>query len=84
MKLLTTLFVALAAAGGAAAVDQGALLRHGSEKKHLVNEKLVAENTKLQEQVAKTIYWYCCAPYCLPLILHSRSRVTLALVLEFP
>ena len=55
MKILTSLFVALAAAGGAAAVDQGALLRHGSEKKRLVNEKLVAENTKLKEQLAKTI-----------------------------
>ena len=55
MKLLTTLFVALAAAGGAAAVDQGAHLRHGSENMHLVNEKLVAENKMLKQILQKGV-----------------------------
>merc|ERR1712196_74864 len=56
MKLsLTTLFIALAAAGGAAAVDQGTHLRHGSENMQLVNEKLVAENRMLKEQIASMI-----------------------------
>lgn len=55
MKLLTTLLIALTAAGGAAAVDQETYLRQGSENMQLLNDKLTAENKMLKEQIANMI-----------------------------